>query len=93
MPSIVIQCSKCKRHLKIESIAFNPLDEVEFAILPCDNIGCYDCSKCKATKKLEEEDMETKKCYGEWEPNFQECQECKLRIHCIKVRELSETNN
>ena len=115
--NIRIVCFSCDQELDIKDKRISVVGDILLEIKPCNNIDCYDCSKCEETKQLEKdveelksrlvkvreavkitegekkECKETKKCYGEWEPNFQECQECKLRTHCKEARELSETDN
>ena len=44
---IKIYCSKCKKELLVKDIFQDTLQNIIIQIESCNNMDCYDCSKCE----------------------------------------------
>ena len=55
--NIIVICSGCKRELEIKEVStrMNGLNDITVEISPCNNIDCYDCSKCEELSNLKSE--------------------------------------
>ena len=51
--NIFIKCNSCKKELTVVDVTALLTSEVVFHIQPCEDIDCYDCSKCEEVPDLE----------------------------------------
>jgi len=52
---IEAHCSKCDKELEIKRgvVSLNTLSDIVIEVVPCDNMDCFDCSKCEEKKNFD----------------------------------------
>ena len=58
--SISLECSKCGKPLSFLYPTITSLGAIRLRVEPCNNMDCYDCSKCEDTLKLKNSELKTR---------------------------------
>ena len=75
---IECKCDICGKEL-LTHVTCNIVDDIIIDVSPCNDIDCYDCSKCEIEK-------ESKKLNNENEELTDEVAELKVRIKKLKKK-------